>query len=109
MSAPLRIGMFVGVFPAVSETFILRQIAGLLEAGQQVDIYADLRGEERALLQPEVTRHRLLERTTFMDMPPECAPYELPVWPWTGDTWVPGAEQAVANWRRLARALPRMA
>ena len=75
MSAPLRIGMFVGVFPAVSETFILRQIAGLLEAGQQVDIYADLRGEEGALLQPEVTRHRLLERTTFMDMPPECAPW----------------------------------
>ena len=109
MSAPLRIGMFVGVFPAVSETFILRQIAGLLEAGQQVDIYADLRGEEGALLQPEVTRHRLLERTTFMDMPPECAPYELPVWPWTSDTWVPGAEQPVANWRRLARALPGMA
>jgi colanic acid/amylovoran biosynthesis glycosyltransferase len=109
MTTSLRIAMFVGVFPAVSETFIVRQIAGLLDAGHQVDIYADLKGPQTESIQPEIARHRLLDRTVFMEMPPECAPYELPVRPWTGDTWVPGAEQPVANWRRLARALPLMA
>jgi colanic acid/amylovoran biosynthesis glycosyltransferase len=107
MDRPLRIAMFVGVFPAVSETFILRQITGLLDFGHAVDIFADMRGEPDAPLHPEVTKYRLLERTTFMDMPPETAPWEMPVWPCTGRTWPPGSATSVPNSVRLARALPQ--
>ena len=70
MNRPLRIGMFVGVFPAPSETFILRQVTGLLDLGHRVDLYADTRAEPGAPVHPAVAQHRLLERTTFMDMPP---------------------------------------
>src|SRR5205809_235412 len=69
MSRPLRIAMFVGSFPVVSETFILKQITGLMDLGHEVDIYADTRAEPEALTQSEVAKYRLLERTTFMEMP----------------------------------------
>src|SRR5262245_29471928 len=108
MSDPLRIAMFVGTFPVVSETFILRQITGLLEMGHEVDIYADTRGDTSGPLHVEIASHRLFERTTFMDMPPEAAPWELPVWPVTGRTWTPGVARPVPNSLRLARALPRL-
>jgi len=108
MSQRLRIAMFVGCFPVISETFILRQIAGLLELGHEVDIYADTRGELGGAVQPEVEQYRLLQRATFMDLPPEAAPWEMPVWPLTGRTWTPGASEPVRNSVRLARAVPRV-
>src|SRR6266404_2550530 len=108
MSRPLRIAMFVGSFPVVSETFILRQITGLLDLGHAVDIYADTRAEVEAPVHPEVGRYRLLERTTFMDMPPETAPWEMPVWPLTGRTWLPGSETSVHNSVRLGQAFPKL-
>lgn len=107
MSQPLRIAMFVGQFPVISETFILRQITSLLDAGHQVDIFADTRGDT-AVMQPEVREYGLLERTWFMDMPPECAPWELPAWPLDGQTWLPGADKPISNWRRLADAFPTL-
>ncbi len=106
MNRPLRIAVFAGIFPSLSETFILRQITGLLALGHQVDIYADTRGDASAPVHPDVAQFRLLERTTFMDMPAESAPWELPVWPLTGQTWLPGASLPTANWRRLVGALP---
>jgi len=86
MNRRLRIAMFVGSFPVVSETFILRQITGLIDLGHEVDIYADTRVEAGAPMHPDVAKYDLLARTTFMDMPPETAPWELPVWPLTGRT-----------------------
>jgi colanic acid/amylovoran biosynthesis glycosyltransferase len=109
MNRPLRIGVFVGSFPVVSETFILRQITGLLDRGHEVDIYADTPAEPGPAIQPEVERYELLKRTTFMNLPPEAAPWEMPIWPLTGKTWLPGAAQAIPNWRRLARAMPLLA
>jgi colanic acid/amylovoran biosynthesis glycosyltransferase len=91
MDRPLRIAMFVGMFPVVSETFILRQITGLLDLGHVVDVFADTRVEPGSPQHPEVEKYRLLRRTTFMDMPPETAPYEMPVWPIAGRTWPPGS------------------
>jgi colanic acid/amylovoran biosynthesis glycosyltransferase len=109
MKRPLRIAVFVGSFPVVSETFILRQITGLLDLGHEVDIYADTCAEAGAAVQPEIERYQLMKRTTFMDMPPEVAPWEMPVWPLTGETWLPGATTAIPNWRRGVRALPKFA
>jgi colanic acid/amylovoran biosynthesis glycosyltransferase len=37
----VKIAMIVDRFPAVSETFILRQIVGLLALGHEVDVFAD--------------------------------------------------------------------
>src|SRR4051812_2198089 len=107
MSKPLRIAMFVGSFPVVSETFILRQITGLMDLGHEVDVYADTRAEPGVAAQPEVARYRLLERTTFMDMPAESAPWELPAWPITGRTWLPGSGTSTFNFVRVVRAVPK--
>jgi len=106
MNDRLRIAMFVGAFPVVSETFILRQIKGLLELGHEVDIYADTRGDSNVPLHSEIAACRMTERTTFMDIPAEAAPWELPVWPVTGRTWMPGAGKPVHNSLRLVRAVP---
>jgi colanic acid/amylovoran biosynthesis glycosyltransferase len=108
MKNPLRIATFVGQFPVVSETFILRQITGLLDLGHEVDIFSDTRGELTGPVQTEVAKYRLLDRTTYMDMPLECAPWELPAWPLAGETWVPGASEPVPNWKRFADALPAL-
>jgi len=109
MSSPLRIAMFVGTFPVISETFIVNQITGMLKRGHEVDIYAELRAEKNAPVQPDVSRCGLLDRTTFMDMPPEVHPWELPIWPITEKTWVPGAINPVSNMRRLVAAAPVLA
>lgn len=109
MKRPLRIAVFVGSFPVVSETFILRQLAGLLGAGHEVRIFADTPAEAGAPIQPEVSRHGLLQRTQFMDMPEAVCPWELPAWPLTGQTWVPGASQPLSNAGRLLQALPVLA
>ncbi|OLE68589.1 MAG: hypothetical protein AUI36_05395 [Cyanobacteria bacterium 13_1_40CM_2_61_4] len=104
----MRIAFFVGQFPVVSETFILRQITGLLDLGHEVDIYADTRGDTSGVMQPEVAKYRLLDRTTFMEMPEASSPWELPAWPLAGETWVPGASEAIPNWKRFADALPAL-
>jgi len=106
MSRRLRIGMFLGSFPVISETFIVRQITGLLDLGHSVDIYADTRTEAEAPRHPEIAKYRLLDRTTFMEMPPETAPFEMPVWPITARTWPPGSATSIHNSLRVARALP---
>ncbi len=108
MNQPLRIAMFVGCFPVISETFILRQVTGLFDLGHEVDLYADTRGDLGVAVQPEVAKYRLLERTVFMDLPPETAPWEIPVWPLTGRTWTPGASGSVHNSVRAARAVPHL-
>jgi colanic acid/amylovoran biosynthesis glycosyltransferase len=105
MNQPLRIAFFAGMFPVTSETFILRQITGLLDLGHDVSIFTDARGEAA---HPEIEAYRLLERATFMEMPPETGVYEMPVRPLLGKTWPPGSSTAVHNMTRLLRALPKM-
>ncbi len=109
MSRPLRIAMFVGAFPEISETFILRQITCLLDLGHAVDIYSETRSEVRPQIHSEIEKYRLLERTTYMEMPPASGVWELPVWPITGQTWPPGEVTAIPNWRRFLNTFPQMA
>jgi len=108
MNRPLRIAIFTGIFPVISETFILRQITGLIDLGHEVDIYADCEPEPGTPSHPEVTKYRLRERTIYMEMPPETAPYEMPVWPITGRTWPPGSATSTRNLTRLVRAFPKI-
>lgn len=101
----MRVAIFLDAFPLISETFILRQITGLLDLGHEVDIYADREGDSHAPVHPQVREYSLLSRTTYMNMPMAIA-YELPVWPVTGRTWLPGTEEPVYNAVRLIQALP---
>lgn len=109
MGRPLRIAVFVGSFPLISETFILRQIIGLMELGHEVDIYADCAPAAGTLAQPEVSKYGLVQRTTYMDAPPASVPWEMPVLPIGGKTWLPGAEQPIPNLSRIWQALPTLA
>ena len=59
----VKIAFLVGGFPLPSETFILRQIVGLLDRGHDVQVFADRPppGPQHAA----VERYRLLERTCY--------------------------------------------
>ena len=57
----MRIAMFVGSFPLISETFILKQITGLLDMGHEVDIYAEVRPEDDNTKHSEVLEYGLLD------------------------------------------------
>lgn len=55
----MKIAFFVDRFPLVSETFVLAQVAGMIERGHEVTIFAN------KLVQPSVT-HPVLERHDLM-------------------------------------------
>jgi colanic acid/amylovoran biosynthesis glycosyltransferase len=106
MNPPQRIGMFLGTFPVISETFILRQITGLMDLGCTVDICADVRGDCVDRVHPEVHRYNLLAHATWTDAPPASVPFEMPAWPLKGETWTPGESLPLSNLGRVLRALP---
>ena len=104
----MHIAMFLEGFPLLSETFILHQITGLLELGHDIDIYAQWRPPSEQSIHREVENFNLLSRTTYLDTPAESACWEMPVWPITGKTWLPGADTPMSNAGRVARALPML-
>lgn len=63
-----QIAFFVGVFPAISETWLINQIADLLDRGIDVRIYAFRRGEEEHV-SDRFFSYRMSERTTYLAMP----------------------------------------
>lgn len=66
----MNIAIFVRKFPALSETFVLNQITGLIDAGHSVDIYAlDSKKEDK--VHPDVEKYHLLDRTTYVKIPKE--------------------------------------
>ncbi|HZT96346.1 MAG TPA: glycosyltransferase [Chloroflexota bacterium] len=104
----MRIAILLNYFPVISETFVLRQITGLLDRGHTVDIYADWPGEDE-VSHPEVQNYGLLQRTTYMEMPPAAGYWEMPVWPITDHTWIPGSDTRISNLSRVLRAAPSLA
>jgi len=65
----MRIAFIVSSFPALSETFILNQITGLIDRGHEVDIFA-LSKRKDPKVHPDVTKYNLLSRTYYRHMPP---------------------------------------
>lgn len=57
----MRIAFFVHRFPALSETFILNQITGLLDHGHQVMVFSEW-GAEGSVVHPDVEAYRLMDR-----------------------------------------------
>ena len=65
MPAALRIACFVPAFPELSETFILRQIAGLIERGHDVRVFTNHEASPGPV-QELVARHGLLSRVRVL-------------------------------------------
>jgi len=64
----MRIAFIVGEFPALSETFVLNQITGLIDRGHEVDIFASKRWKGDKV-HPEVERYGLQFRTYYWQAP----------------------------------------
>ncbi|MGD1909704.1 MAG: glycosyltransferase [Rivularia sp. (in: cyanobacteria)] len=64
----MKIAFIVDNFPILSETFIVNQITGLIERGDEVHIYG--RQTEEKKLHPDVEKYKLIERTRYLpDIP----------------------------------------
>lgn len=61
----MRVAIFVGVFPCLSETFILDQIIGLLNNGHDVQIIA-VNNSTEEIQQPVIAENKLLERFRYL-------------------------------------------
>jgi colanic acid/amylovoran biosynthesis glycosyltransferase len=64
----MKIAVIVGGFPKLSETFILRQLTGLVDLGHEVHIFSRANPQEGSV-QPDVVRYRFLERTHYFKIP----------------------------------------
>jgi colanic acid/amylovoran biosynthesis glycosyltransferase len=65
----MRICFIVGKFPALSETFILNQMTGLMDAGCDIRILASERAKD-AVVHEDVVRHGLLYHTRYLSSIP---------------------------------------
>ncbi len=65
----MRIAVLTSYFPEPSITFILDQIAGLIDRGHDVEIFADRPGDTR-VVHPIVQQYGMIERTTYFHLPP---------------------------------------
>jgi colanic acid/amylovoran biosynthesis glycosyltransferase len=102
----MRIAFLLSCFPYTPETFILRQITGLIDLGHEVDIYSESRPENGNPVHSEVAKYELLKRTRYIDMPLEAGYWELPVVPIMGRTWIPETSESRLNAIRALRAVP---
>lgn len=64
----MKIAFIVSKFPVLSLTAILNQITGLLDLGQDVEVFAQLNPEEGKVHQ-DVETYRLMERVHYFNMP----------------------------------------
>jgi colanic acid/amylovoran biosynthesis glycosyltransferase len=109
----MRIAFLLQSFPAVSETFILSQVTGLIDLGHDVHVFAERRpphNEADEPIHPDFQNYNLASRTTYLDseMPLASGYWSMPVWPFSGETWLPGAQRAIPNSGRLMQAVPAL-
>ena len=104
----MRVAFFVTSFPVPSETFILRQITGLIDLGHEVGIFAATRPASGEPVHSDVLKYGLLARTTYLadSIPMESGYWELSAWPVTGRTWLPDSDVSIPNIKRLLKAIP---
>jgi len=66
---PLRVAVFAREFPALSETFVLGHIAGLLDQGHDVTVFANGPRPGDPSVHADFRRYRLAERLHYHAMP----------------------------------------
>ena len=64
----MRIAVFAHEFPAVSETFVLNQVTGLLDAGHDVTVFAQAPRRD-GLVHDDFHRYGLQSRTRYLGIP----------------------------------------
>jgi glycosyltransferase involved in cell wall biosynthesis/Flp pilus assembly protein TadD/ubiquinone/menaquinone biosynthesis C-methylase UbiE len=74
-----KIVVVQGGFPAVSATFILDQITGLMDRGFEVETWATYNPHEKTVHQ-DVYRYGLLEKTRYLQLPPQSLVTEPERW-----------------------------
>lgn len=65
----MKVAIVTRAFPALSETFVLDHVVGLIERGIEVGIFAS-GSRESALVHSEVLRYDLLDKTKFLHLEP---------------------------------------
>jgi len=65
----MRIAIVAGLFPKISETFILNQITGLIDLGHDVSVFAFGRTKESEGFHKSVAAYKLLEKTCYFNVP----------------------------------------
>jgi colanic acid/amylovoran biosynthesis glycosyltransferase len=65
----MKIAFIVQQFPSISQTFILRQIVGLLDRGHEVHIFASNAGTG-TVVHPDIEKYNLLKRTYYFGAGP---------------------------------------
>lgn len=66
----MKIAFIIGQFPALSLTFIINQITGLIDLGHEVDIYSRSTPPENKM-HPDVEKYQLDDRTYYLDNVPQ--------------------------------------
>ena len=66
----MRIAFFLHEFPALSQTFILNQITGMMDRGHEVDVYATRRARVEKT-HTQVESYGLLNKTRFISEVPK--------------------------------------
>ncbi|WP_166424093.1 glycosyltransferase [Paraglaciecola sp. 20A4] len=61
-----KVLFFVKSFPVLSQTFVINQINDLLDEGHDVNILAITKGDMELNSMPNIARHNLLSRTSFL-------------------------------------------
>lgn len=64
----MRTAHLIGVFPKLSETFILNQLTGLIDRGHEVDIF-DMSVGDLDVVHPDVERYSLLAHSRYISVP----------------------------------------
>jgi colanic acid/amylovoran biosynthesis glycosyltransferase len=64
----MKVAFIVDRFPAVSETFILDQLTGLIRRGHDVDVFARYAPDE-GVTHPDVEKYDILARTSYFGPP----------------------------------------
>src|SRR5579885_2634296 len=69
----MRVLMVLVDFPALSETFVLDQVTGLIDRGFEVDILA-ARARRETTMHPDIEAYGLLDRVRYVDWKAPKAP-----------------------------------
>lgn len=72
---PLKILCVLGSFPLLPEIYVVNQLAGLLERGHDVYIYANRQGQR--IVHPIVAQYNLVGRTYYKKLPRDIHTYDI--------------------------------
>jgi len=64
----MKIAFVVSEFPALSETFILNQITGLIDMGHEIEIFAQYKGGNKQI-HKDVFKYALLDKANYFNIP----------------------------------------